>query len=295
MKRSILLPLFLFCAFASASAQYKFTLIEFPGAHLTTVRGINNHGDLAGSYRIDPPWRHAMIYQNGAFSAFLPNAQPGWGYSEAFKINDRGDVAGFWSDNGYRGFLYRKGLFIDIVYPNASNTNIYGMNNSGSVVGSWDRYDPDGNLLEVHGFIWKNGAFTDFNFPTSGDTMVYGINNRDDVVGVYDAAITDPGGHGFVFTKGKFISFDFPGPDVTFTQANDISDNGVIIGTYLLADGSQHGMLVEGAKFSTLDYPGGQFTSLWGINSAGQIVGTTMIEGVRYGFLAQPANKKKPM
>jgi uncharacterized membrane protein len=292
MKRTFLLLCLLLCAFATASAQYTFTLIQFPDANQTTARGINNHGDIAGAYRITPP-RHAMIYQDGVFSPFLPDAEPGWGYSEAFKINDRGDVAGYWSDDyGYRGFLYRKGLFTDIVYPNASNTQIYGMNNLATVVGTWDFYDPDGNLLEYHGFIWKDGTFTDFNVPGSGNTSLIGINNRGDIVGMYDAGITDPTGHG---SDEAYGYDDFPAADVVLTQGNDISENGVIVGTYMTSDGTQHGMIVEGATFTTLDYPGSAFTSLWGINNAGQIVGTTRINGVPYGFLAQPGNKKKTM
>lgn len=295
MKRILAVLSLLLCALATASAQYTFTLIQFPGSDLSTARGINNNGDIAGAYRITPP-RHAMIYRDGVYIPFLPDAEPGIGYSEAFKINDRGDVAGYWSDDyGYRGFLYRNGLFTDIMYPNASNVQIFGMNNLAAVVGSWDLYDADGNLLEFHGFLWKNGAFTDVNFPGAVDTTAIGINNRGDIVGIFDKNINDPAAHGFVYTKGNFIAFDFPGDDITLTQPNDINDNGTIVGTYMTSDGTQHGMIVEGATLKTLDYPSSSFTSLWGINNAGQIVGTTRIDGVPYGFLAQPVNKKKPM
>jgi uncharacterized membrane protein len=295
MNRFLLLCAILLCACSAAFAQYTFTPLDFPGSDLTTIRGINNHGDLAGSYRITPP-RHAMIYKDGKFLPLLPDAEPGFGFSEAYKINDRGDIAGFWSDDhGYRGFLYSKGLFTDIVYPNATNTQIMGLNNIGAVVGNWDVLDADGNLLEYHGFMWKDGKFQDIAVPNAGDTSAVGINTRGDIVGMCDEGATSPYGHAFVYTKGEFIRFDFPAPDVILTQANDISENGVIVGTYILADGSQHGFIAEGSQFTTLDYPDGGFTSLWGINSAGQIVGTSRTGGIPHGFIAQPVKLNKPL
>jgi hypothetical protein len=55
-----------------ASAQYTFTPLDFPGADNTTARGINNHGDIVGSYRIVPP-RHAMTIKDGVYTPLAPD------------------------------------------------------------------------------------------------------------------------------------------------------------------------------------------------------------------------------
>jgi hypothetical protein len=91
MKRVTLLVIALL---ASASAQnFKFTSIDFPGAVFTAGRGINNHGEIAGSYRIPGSPRHAMLLKKGKFVPLAPPA-PDASFSEATSINDRGDVTG---------------------------------------------------------------------------------------------------------------------------------------------------------------------------------------------------------
>ena len=54
MKRLFLLGLFLLGLALPIRAQLTFTSIDFPGGTLTTTRGINNKGDIVGSYRIRP-------------------------------------------------------------------------------------------------------------------------------------------------------------------------------------------------------------------------------------------------
>ncbi len=165
---------------------------------------------------------------------------------------------------------------------------------SGTVVGSWDLLDADGNLLEEHGFTWKNGAFTEVNFPGSVDSFVVGINARGDFVGGWDAGL-DSQTHGFVCSNGQCFSFDVPFPGTIFTQADRINVLGHITGIYLDADGVAHGYLAVGANFTRLDFPDATGTSGWGINSAGQIVGVyDAADGSVHGYLAQPNNEGKP-
>src|SRR5215472_14303506 len=84
MRCSSLLVLTLLVFVTSAFAQFKFTSLDFPGGTLTTGRGINNHGDIVGAYRIDPP-RHALLIRGGNFIPLAPTTVLGANYSEAFK------------------------------------------------------------------------------------------------------------------------------------------------------------------------------------------------------------------
>jgi probable HAF family extracellular repeat protein len=306
MRRSILLVFSLLAFVVSAYAQFKFTSIDFPGGTLTTARGINNRGEIVGSYAIVPP-RHALLIRAGHFIPLAPTTVLGTNTSEAFKSNDRGDVVGqYIGDDGFfHGFLLRKskrvlttldpGVLTTLDFPGASDTYAFGINDSGTVVGYWDLLDAGGNVLANHGFTWKDGSFSEVNFPGSGDTSILGISARGDLVGAWDSGITSPIAHGFVCSKKQCSSFDVPVPGATLTQADDINANGQIVGAYIDANGVLHAFLLAGANFTSIDFPGAASTLAWGINSAGQVVGDYLnADGTTHGFLAQPANKGKP-
>jgi uncharacterized membrane protein len=289
MKKLVLLACILLGSIASAYAQFNFTNIDCPGSTLTTTRGINNHGEIAGSYRIVPP-RHAVLIKGGQCIPLAPTTVLGTNYSEAFKSNDRGDVVGsFLDDAGFsHGFLLsKKGVLTTLDFPGASDTAAYGINESGTVVGAWDLLDSGGNLLAEHGFTWNNGSFSEVDFPGSGDTFVGGNNARGDFVGEYDSGPTATVGHGFVFSKGQFTTFDVPVAGAQLTQLDAINANGQILGVYIDAGGNEHGFLLVGATFTSFDYPGATLTSAWGINSSGQIVGNHYgSDGIAHGYLA---------
>jgi len=297
MKRLFWLGLFLMGACIPSRAQLTFTSIDFPGGTLTTTRGINNNGDIVGSYRITPP-RHALLIRAASYVPLAPTSVLGTNFSEAFKSNDSGDVVGdFIGDDGFtHGFLLNDAGITTLDFPGASDTIAFGINESGTVAGYWDLLDAFGNLIAYHGFTWRSGIFSEVDFPGAIDTGVTGINAAGDLVGFWDTGVASPIGHGFVFSHGTFTSFDVPVTGATVTQANDINASGQIVGTYIDANGLLHGFLMGRGAFSTIDFPGAGQTSAWGINSAGQIVGNYSIVpgGVPHGFLAQPGNKGKP-
>jgi uncharacterized membrane protein len=221
-----------------------------------------------------------------------PTTVLGTNYSEALKINDRGDVVGFFlGDNGFlHGYLLRQGVLTILDFPGAGATRAIGINESGTVAGSWDLLDSSGNLISTHGYIWNNGNFSEVHFPGSSDTAVFGINARGDLVGAWGADVTDPG-HAFVFSQGQFISFDVPFPGAAWAQGNDINAAGHIVGSYGFATGPLHAFLAVGATFTPIDYPGARQTTVWGINASGQMAGTyrEYLNGPPRGFLAQPS------
>jgi probable HAF family extracellular repeat protein len=295
MKQWLLSSLLLLGAVATGYAQFNYSSIDFPGGDLTTARGINNHGDIVGSYRIKPP-RHALLISDGNFIPLAPGSILATHFSEAWKSNNRGDVVGeFVGDDGFtHGFLFSDGALTTLDFPGASDTLALGINESGTVVGFWDIVDAFGNTIVDHGFTWKDGQFSQIDFPGAADSAVFGINARGDLVGGWDSGITSPFEHGFVISKHGATSFDVPG--ATITQADDINASGDIVGTYINAAGDQHGFLLSGTTLSTIDFPGAAGSSAWGINSAGQIVGNYRLvpAGVAHGFIAQPEEKQKP-
>jgi uncharacterized membrane protein len=223
MKRLLLVVAVVFVvSLSTASAQFTFTSLDYPGGTLTTARGISNHGEFVGAYRITPP-RHALLIKDGKFLPLDPASVLGTNYSEAFKNNDRGDVVGqYMGNDGFtHGFLLRKGVLTTLNFPTASDTYAYGISESGTVVGGWDILDSSGNTLVEHGFTWNNGNFTQVDFPGAADTVVLGINARGDLVGGWDTGVTATVGHGFLFTKGTYISFDVVVRQIMAVQWNE--------------------------------------------------------------------------
>src|SRR3974377_273531 len=239
MKPLTFLTLTLLALVASGYAQLTFTSLDFPGGTLTTARGINNHGNIVGAYRITPP-RHALLIRKGKYIPLAAGTILGTNLSEAFKTNDRGDVVGqYVGDDGFtHGFLLRKDELTTLDFPGASDTYAFGINESGTVVRYGGLLDSSGNPLVAHGFIWKKGTFTQFDFPGAGDTYLLGINARGDLVGGWDPPITSPTAHGIVCSKKHCVSFDVPFAGATVTQPDDISANGLIVGGYLDASGT---------------------------------------------------------
>jgi uncharacterized membrane protein len=294
MRRFCWLPFLLLAFAASAYAQFTYASLDFPGGTLTTSRGINNHGEIVGAYRIVPP-RHALLIRHGQYIPLAPNTILGTTLSEAYKTNDRGDVVGAYFDDAglsHGFFLSKNGAVTTLDFPGADDTYARGINESGTVVGQWDLLDANGNALIVHGFLWKDGTFTQFDYPGAGDTYLFGINARGDLVGGWDPAITSPLEHGFVCSNQQCSSFDVPVVGAPATQAEDINAQAQISGAYADANGAVHGFLKTENGFAFLDVPGAVLTNAWGINAAGQIVGNyNNADGSVHGFLAQRSTK----
>jgi probable HAF family extracellular repeat protein len=304
MKRLTLLVIALLAFVASASAQnFKFTSIDFPGAVFTAGRGINNHGEIAGSYRIPGSPRQAMLLKKGKFIPLAPPA-PDASFSEATSINDRGDVTGQWGDaNGFfHGFLLSDGALTILDVPGATDTFALGVNDSGLVAGYWDLLDPNGNYLANLGFTWKDGAFIDtqINFPGATGALpgagLFGVNSRGDLSGVWLPDLNGNIEHGFVCPKtAPCFSYDASVPGTVLTQGDGINAHEQIAGVSCDNNFVCHAFLVAGGTLTSFDFPGATGTLAYGINSAGQIVGRySDPNGSIHAFLAEPVRTGKP-
>jgi probable HAF family extracellular repeat protein len=277
MKRLVLLAWILLVPVASAYAQFNFINIDCTVAGGTAVRGINNLGEMVGNTGPDQWNLHAVLIKAGKCIPLAPNTILGTNWSDAYKINDQGDVVGYFNDDfGFpHGFLLsHKGVLTQLNFPGAGDTAAQGINASGTVVGWFDDYDAYGNFIAEHGFVWKNGSFSQVDYPGSGDTSVYAINDFGAMLSTWDSGYPDYTEHGFVRSiTGKFTTYDVPVAGEIFTQGNGINDLGLFVGEYVDASVFYHGFLQVGPWFSSINYPGAYATSAWGINIFGLIVG----------------------
>ena len=131
-----------------------FTDIAIPGASYgTAVTGINDSGDIVGHF--GNPSNHGFLLRDGKLTSFdVPGAQ----YTNAYGINNRGDIVGDWGEfrcdannacaNIAHGYLVsshsllnsgdsnRKSEIFQIIdYPNALYTTPMGINDRGDIVG----------------------------------------------------------------------------------------------------------------------------------------------------------------
>jgi uncharacterized membrane protein len=197
--------------------------------------------------------------------------------------------------------------FVEIRFPGAQITNATGINNFGSIVGS---YSIDGT--HTHGYKLTNKHFVTIDFPGAQNTFVHGIDNNGDIVGFFKA-FGNQKLHGFLRLKsGAFKRLDAPGAfegtfpsgvndslkvvgsvdEKAFTWQNGvfriitvtdqelptgISRFNAIANTGWIAGGATvpdevRGFIVRGNDFDWLS-PKGTFTEAEGINGHNDVVG----------------------
>src|SRR5205807_84330 len=98
-----------------------YTLLDVPGADVTTARGVNATGQIVGNYTIGFRLDRGFLYSGGnyvdlpAFCSFVSSAYgiyatldvPGSHFVNALGINDSGQIVGIYQDAGdaFHGFL----------------------------------------------------------------------------------------------------------------------------------------------------------------------------------------------
>jgi uncharacterized membrane protein len=117
--------------------QYILTF-SYPGADVTNTYavGFNDWGTIVGSFTTTTQGvEHGFIRRaNGVFEQL---DFPGSAQTEAFDINDAGDIVGRYQDTAgtQHGFLLRHGHFTTIDAPPGPNTYAFGINASRKIVG----------------------------------------------------------------------------------------------------------------------------------------------------------------
>jgi hypothetical protein len=175
--------------------------------------------------------------------------------------------------------------FQNIVYPGASGTQAYGINNFGDVAGYYWDY-----LGNEHGFVRNaaDGSFSTFDDPSGIDeTQAFGINDNGEVTGTYVG--TDYITHSFMRSADglTFTNFDAPGAleGQQNTYAFSICNSDEIAGWYTGRNSCGY-VRDAGGSFISVCYPSAVWgTAPVGINNNGQITGYyTDANLVSHGF-----------
>jgi hypothetical protein len=194
-----------------------------PGTQNTIVSGINDFGQIVGQYD-DSSGTHGFFYSAGTFTSLnypkLPNDH-GWLNTMARGVNNSGQIVGLYSNaTGTHGFLDNQGSFSTIDYVGAAQTNLFGINDPGQIVGA---------TAGPNGYLYSGGGFSAINCPGgSGGTEPFDINNQGLIVGQYVVGNMQ---QGFLDNGGSCPTISFPGATLG-TVAVGINDSGVIVGQY---------------------------------------------------------------
>jgi probable HAF family extracellular repeat protein len=269
-----------------ARAAWNFVTLVDPSDAIgyTVASGINNSGEVVGSYEDSSFQIHGFTYNNPTYTTVDIASSAATAISG---VNNAGSLAGNYTGSGnvVHGFAGASAP-LDNPAP-AGNTATYqsGINGSGTTVG----YYKDAGL-STHGFVQSAGVFTSFDVPgTTQSTQGLGINAAGTIVGSF---VSGGETHGFVGTlPSSLVQVDDP-LGVEGTVVTGIDSAGDLVGYYVDGGGVSHGFLDVAGVMTTIDVPNsgpGVSTEIWGISPLGStVVGYTIDSsvGVFKGFVA---------
>src|SRR5258706_499921 len=204
---------------------------------------------------------------------------PGSSATDAYGINNQGDVVGVFLDSASQGhgFLMQRGRFQTIDVPGSLGTAALGINEADEIVGNFF----DGTA--VHGFLYKNGRFQQIDFPGASNTFVRGINSAEAIVGAYSSSATET--RGFVLQNRSFqtIVTHFG----TNTDVNGINDLGSFVGSSWTPNVGQIGYVAGQTGISQRNMAGAIATAITAINDS-EMKGGLFVDGTYFyedGFI----------
>jgi probable HAF family extracellular repeat protein len=264
------------------------SLGAFPGGNGNArATAINNPGTVAGFAEIvtaAAQVTQAFRWTAGQGMQPIPGIGPG---SDAFGINDAGEIVGGSAAVAGNGYLWKNGQITALgVLPGSQISQPYAVNNRSQVVGG-----------SGDAFLWTAGTMTDLGrLPDARFSEAHAINDVGTVVG------NDSGGSNEAFIwdarqgiRGLGV---LDAACVTpFSDARAIDNHGEVVG-YSCVSGTtttSHAFvwdLTVGLRDlnGLVSLPAADVLSVaYGINERGQIVGNGIFEGAVHAFLLDPA------
>ncbi len=270
---------------AGSSAAGAVVTVQYPNARYTLCAGINESGMVAGTYQASDFTSHGFLETSAGVFQSIDISFGSQAYAQASGINDAGTVVGYdraqnpfgaWLTYGY---VRRATEQVVPVSWNGvwNNTEVHGINNSGSVVGITYGSDP----ANPSSFLWDGVASSPTWLSPAGLTgvVVNAISNSGLLVGSYGG-----GSGGWLRdATGRYTTFQIPG--ASNMSAQGINSVGVVVGWYDDAAG-QHGFVRDLlGQILTVDLASALTTELRGINDNGYVAGSfTDANGQIRGF-----------
>ena len=291
-----------------SSASYKIIdLGVLSGGANSYALDINNSGQVVGYSGTANGW-HATLWSNGnAIDLSGINSQ-----SEARSINDDGKIVGintiFTNGPTTSAVLWTNGTMIDLGSFGGIDSESFGINNLGQVVGS-SNYRVTDYSYPNSAFVYANGSMKKLGINGYA-SVAYSINDLGIAVGqlngvavVFDTITNSVeylgsgvairiNNFGQILVNNSLLSSD----KITYFDkgvATDINNVGQVVG-YDDKSGLYDRAIIYNNGISTyldsLIYPnsGWALREAFAINDSGQIVGDGLINGQVHAFLLSP-------
>jgi uncharacterized membrane protein len=206
----------------------------------------------------------------------VPGSQSGSTGEFGLAVNNLGQVAGSYSDSAGNsdGFLYTGGKYVTLDAPGATDTYLYGINDFGQILGV-SVYVSTG---KSYVFLDTRGTFTNIGDGNAFFPGYSSLNDRDQAFGSGAFGYGVLNAHG-VITPANLSGASGPAFPDGFNNLDQF------VGT-VCDSVTCHGFIDTKGVFKNFDDPNGTFTSGYGINDWGQVVGPYYDSaGNGYGFL----------
>jgi probable HAF family extracellular repeat protein len=277
---------------ALSATEYRFRVVDFPGASGTNIFAVNNLGQFVGEEQDAAGAQHA-IFDDGRQLQLLDSdgivgsSAQSW----AFSINNGGMIAGAYqsADGALHGFLrHPDGHIEPIAFPGGTSTQAFGVNDLGTVIGVF--VDAAGNN---HAFVRRAGQYALGDVAGGIQTVPLSINDREEIVG---EVVTTPGTIGFGYLQqrdGHTVLTTAAGSPPQSTFFISINNRNQILGAYQASPNVFQNFLRTGNVYQPFNLPaqlGATETSAQTINDPGEIVGWFADSNqLQHGFVAIPA------
>lgn len=234
-------------------------------------RAVNDSGQIAGTTVFADGTAQATRWDSGA--RFLLPAPEGL-VSEAYAINNFGQVAGTVSDTGggfQRAVTWIGGVQTILgVLPGGSDNMAYAINDSGQIAGitSFRSATAFGRAT-----LWNGNTATDLGTLGGQNSWAYGINNIGQVVGQSETSARIP--HAALWTGTTATDLGTLGGDLS--QAFDINDAGHVVGrSTIVGNLEDHATSWFNGIVTDLGTLGGNWSIAYSINNKGESVGFSL-------------------
>jgi hypothetical protein len=250
-----------------------FTAFIVPGSTATNATGVNNHGEIVGTYSASG-CGCGFLDANGTFTTLK---YPGADSTSVQKINNSDEIVGtYLAASSYYGFTEKGGVYNTLEYPGAVQTNAFGLDGLGDVVGGYADANGKG-----HGYLYGAGVYTTIDDPGASVTQLTDVNDSGQITGYSCSSRCQS----FVYQNGVFAQMSYP--HAYETIVNGINNNGDLTGYWTTSGGVAGGFVYFN---STGEFVGfnignvGDDAEGYGIDDSDKIAGYFRSGNTTYGF-----------
>ena len=272
---------------APEGSKYTYESIEVEGVDFLALTASSDFEDYAGYTKsADGKKEIAFTIIDGVFTTYdFPGSQK----THFYALGNDGNAAGYYvdSDGLHRGVVLENGELQQYDYPDAVQTEIYGISDATGVL--------TGNFIDVSGvrrgfsgalIIEPPGATATFADFVNAEGVIVG--SYIDADGVYQAYARTP--------DERFALLPLPKTlDIEYLFMHGINDAGVLVIRLDWGRGSRT-MVGPFDAMQQLEFPGAVSTEGYNINQDGSVVGHyESPDGRRHGFIARPISGDRPI